>query len=204
MKKILTIFERDETKQGHPVTDLCKSECLWVFHDNGRAFIKIDGTNVKVENGELLKRQKPKERDYDDASYIPCHRSDPSDRWVYEAYDAGHEGDGIYELVGPKIQGNPQGHVAHTIIRVVPPAEQLAICMNELRSYGVTFDGLKRWLTAHPVEGIVFHHPDGRMAKIKRRDFGLQWPVPVDRNESSQSADAVDPVGDTGTERPRA
>lgn len=23
------------------------------------------------------------------------------------------------------------------------------------------------------IEGIVFHHPDGRMAKIKLRDFGI-------------------------------
>lgn len=23
--------------------------------------------------------------------------------------------------------------------------------------------------------GVVFHHPDGRMAKIKRSDFGLAW-----------------------------
>ena len=27
-----------------------------------------------------------------------------------------------------------------------------------------------------PIEGIVWHHPDGRMAKIKARDFGIQWP----------------------------
>ena len=26
-------------------------------------------------------------------------------------------------------------------------------------------------------EGIVWHHPDGRMAKIKRKDFGFDWPV---------------------------
>ena len=52
------------------------------------------------------------------------------------------------------------------------------VCMNELRAvYGITFDGLHRWLCAHPVEGLVFHHPDGRMAKIKRRDYGLSWPV---------------------------
>ena len=25
------------------------------------------------------------------------------------------------------------------------------------------------------LEGIVWHHPDGRWAKIKRRDFGLKW-----------------------------
>jgi hypothetical protein len=24
------------------------------------------------------------------------------------------------------------------------------------------------------IEGLVFHHPDGRMAKIKLRDFGMK------------------------------
>ena len=33
------------------------------------------------------------------------------------------------------------------------------------------FDGLAVWLHAHPWEGIVWHHPDGRMAKLKKRDF---------------------------------
>ena len=28
-------------------------------------------------------------------------------------------------------------------------------------------------LHAFQFEGIVFHHPDGRMAKIKLKDFGL-------------------------------
>ena len=42
-----------------------------------------------------------------------------------------------------------------------------------------SYDGLKRYLTVldsrfapgHLAEGIVFHHPDGRRAKIKRKDF---------------------------------
>jgi len=35
------------------------------------------------------------------------------------------------------------------------------------------FDGLRDFLAGHDVEGIVFHHPDGRMVKVKKRDFGL-------------------------------
>ena len=42
-----------------------------------------------------------------------------------------------------------------------------------------TFDGLRgflatldsRFAPGHLAEGIVFHHPDGRRAKIKRKDF---------------------------------
>jgi hypothetical protein len=36
------------------------------------------------------------------------------------------------------------------------------------------FDGLRAWMEKYPyIEGIVWHHPDGRMAKLKLRDFGI-------------------------------
>lgn len=179
MQKIPTMFVRDESINGHPVTNQIKLECRWVLDGEGVATVKMDGTNVKIEDGVLLKRQKPKERDYDEASYVPCERANPADRWAFEAFDAGHQGNGIYELVGPKIQGNPQQHASHTLIRVVPSSPRLECIDSEIRSvfYGRTFDGLKKWLTEHPIEGVVFHHPDGRMAKIKRRDFALSWPA---------------------------
>jgi hypothetical protein len=167
--------------------DAIKPECQWVLDGEGIATVKLDGTNVKVEHGQLLKRQKPKERDYDDAAYIPCNRDEPSDRWAWEAFDAGsttHVGplieppdDGIYELVGPKIQGNPQQHAAHTLVRVVPPSRRVIIPDEAAEDLERTFVGLRNFLEAHPIEGVVFHHPDGRMAKIKRRDFGLAWPI---------------------------
>lgn len=36
------------------------------------------------------------------------------------------------------------------------------------------FHALEMWLAGRDIEGLVFHHPDGRMAKIKLRDFGLK------------------------------
>lgn len=184
MIKIPTMFVRDESKRGRPVLDQVKPECQWVLDGEGVATEKRDGTNVKIENGQLFKRQKPKERDYDMASYVPCDRANPSDKWAWEGFDAlGHAGggmhsdvppeDGIYELVGPEIQCNPDGFEEHTLIRVVPPVDTLTA----KGPMGRTFDGLLVYLTVHPIEGLVFHHPDGRMAKIKRRDFGLPWPV---------------------------
>lgn len=35
-----------------------------------------------------------------------------------------------------------------------------------------TFEELKVFLKGRDIEGIVWHHRDGRMAKIKARDFG--------------------------------
>lgn len=36
-----------------------------------------------------------------------------------------------------------------------------------------TVSELRDWLSSRDIEGLVFQHPDGRMAKIKKRDFGL-------------------------------
>ena len=72
----------------------------------------------------------------------------------------------IVELIGPKVQGNHENFTEHVLISHVatglhPDAPR-------------TFEGLRDWLQGMDIEGIVFHHPDGRMAKIKKRDFGLK------------------------------
>jgi hypothetical protein len=176
MQKIPTMFVRDETINGHPVTNQIKPECQWVLDGEGVATRKIDGTNVKIERGELFKRQKPRDRDYDEAAYVPCDRSNPADRWAFEAFDAmDWKAEGIYELVGPKVQSNPEKRERHELVHVVPWDSSLRL--GDLDLTARTFDALRGYLSVQPIEGIVFHHPDGRMAKIKRRDFGLKWPA---------------------------
>lgn len=188
MQKIPTMFVRDELTTGHPITDEWKPECIWVRQGEGVPTAKLDGTNIRIESGQLFKRQKPKERDYDDAAYVPCDRANPADRWAWEAFDSACSfligpvrippDDGIYELIGPKIQGNPHQQPTHLLVRVVPPALSLQLMAVEPPR---TWEGIRRYFAgdagvAFEFEGIVFHHPDGRMAKIKRRDFGLKWP----------------------------
>jgi hypothetical protein len=176
MQKIPTLFVRDETVKGHPVTPVVKPECQWVLDGEGRATGKFDGTNVRIRGGVLEKRQKPAVGDYDEASYVPCDRAHPADRWMFEAFDrlveAGLLAEGIYELVGPKVQGNPHGYAGHTLLPVLPPGQVVLGPIAPER----TFEGLRAYLAEAPFEGLVFHHPDGRLAKIKRRDYGLPWP----------------------------
>ncbi|WP_089155535.1 hypothetical protein [Micromonospora sp. NBS 11-29] len=58
--------------------------------------------------------------------------------------------------------GNPEGVRGHTLVAHAD-AEPLDAPRDA--------DGLREWLLAHPAyEGIVWHHPDGRRAKLKRRD----------------------------------
>lgn len=173
MKKIPTMFVRDETKPGRPVINQIKPECQWVLDGEGIATQKMDGTNVKIQSGVLYKRQKPKEGEYSEASYVQVEPADPQNKYICEAFERlRKKKDAIYEALGPKIQGNPHGFEGHVLIPVVP-IEYPDILEKAPR----TFESLKAYLAEQPYEGIVFHHPDGRMAQIKRRDFGLKWPI---------------------------
>jgi len=92
----------------------------------------------------------------------------PEDRYhrdAFEALDRGLLADGTYELLGPKIQGNPEGLQQHRLY--------LHAAAQKLPDAPRDFAGLSGYLEGKDIEGIVWHHPDGRMAKIKLRDFGL-------------------------------
>jgi hypothetical protein len=73
---------------------------------------------------------------------------------------------GTYELVGPKVQGNPEKVKAHELI-LHDAAEVLQIASYEIGFIKMFVSNLSKngW------EGIVWHHPDGRMAKLKARDL---------------------------------
>ena len=76
--------------------------------------------------------------------------------------------DGTYELLGPKIQGNPENFKTHTLL---PHGTiQLPDCPRD-------FDGLREYLRTHDIEGVVWHRGNGDMVKIKSRDFGLKRPT---------------------------
>jgi len=151
-----------------------------VLAGEGRATLKIDGTCCLIRNGVLYKRRELRstetmptdfeliEGDTETGKmvgWVPVGNG-PEDQWHREAYAWGAFEDGTYELVGPKIQGNPEKALAHHLLRHgnIPFDEQPPR----------TFDALRDWCVGMDMEGIVWHHPDGRMAKIKLRDFGLK------------------------------
>ena len=73
---------------------------------------------------------------------------------------------GTYELIGPKVNGNPENVTKHLLERHATADVWVGFPRDH--------DGIRDWLTSPEFgwEGVVFHHPDGRMAKIKKRDFG--------------------------------
>lgn len=206
MRPILTLFKRRvQGKRALAIAELVEG-CEWVLAGEGVATEKWDGTACLVLGGVLYRRMRakqdaPKPRGWihwsqvgegkilDEAEsdsghgWVPVDDV-PADRWHREAWAfeevEGREPtfeDGTYELVGPAIQSNPYGLHHHQLWR----HGTKLLCEGHLNlSDSPTLAYMRLadlFATMRPMEGIVWHHPDGRMAKIKRRDFGLPWPV---------------------------
>jgi hypothetical protein len=184
MKKIPTIFKRnpDNLKEILPEPH---PDCGWVFAGEGVATRKYDGTCCRILGGNLWKRRELKPgakppvdfevSDYDAVTgktvgWVPVT---DADKWHLDALKNAPNidgkislRDGTYELCGPKIQSNPEGCAIHYLISHAN-ADQFDVPVR-------TFDAIREFLEHCDIEGLVFHHPDGRMAKIKKRDYGLK------------------------------
>ena len=186
MKKIPTIFERDWNGDRSRVVNQIHAGCEWVAAGEGVATRKMDGTSCLVRDGKLYKRRELKQGDAPPLNFevadqdgetgktvgwIPVDTS-PENRWHLEAFKP-DLADGTYELMGPKVQGNPERFTTH----ILYPHRYMEHYADVPRD----FEGLKDWLNGNlenlfvrDIEGLVFHHADGRMAKIKLRDYGLK------------------------------
>lgn len=185
MKKIKSLYQRNYDGD-RLVRDEVVPGSEWVLNGEGVATRKWDGTSVMVrdEGGKssLWKRydlkagkpapdgfvpaQEPDEVTGAVTGWVPCRRGDPADRWHFEGYDAGPAPySGTYELVGPKVQGNPDGFDAHRLVKHGD---------TPIPDFPRDFEGIKSYLESHDIEGVVWHHPDGRMVKIKGKDFGIK------------------------------
>ncbi len=189
MKKIPSLFVRDWEGDRSRVLDEVDPSCTWVIDGEGYATVKVDGSCRYLDpEGNWWKRYTVKQKAAP-AGFVPCGDPDPrtgkvagwvpvtgggEDRWFREALCIGGGPNDFrrgqtYELIGPKVQSNPYGLDVH---RLVEHGSERADCPHD------GYDSIRDWLTTHRHEGVVWHHPDGRMAKIKRRDFGLPWPTP--------------------------
>lgn len=187
MKKIPTIFERDWNGDRSRVVDQPHKDCGWVFAGEGVARQKLDGTSCLFQDGRLWKRREIKAgqtppdgfvvADQDEETgktvgWVPVGEG-PEDRWHRDAFAIiatfptfFREGE-TYELVGPKVQGGiERAYIEHAL---VPHAETPSF-----PAVPRSFSGIRDWLAGRDIEGLVFQHPDGRMAKIKLRDFGMK------------------------------
>lgn len=195
MQKIPTIFDRDWDGNRGVVDKISDDVKDFPFRE---AIVteKLDGTNVRltVRNHQLVrleKRRNPskleKAKGIVDPWYVDASFGS-EDKWIYDATDNTdlsqiEDGEWSGEAVGPNIQGNPLNlesnrvvlfsnpHDLHKLIR--PSQDGTKLVMLPI------FSAVKEYLTRARsvygndcgIEGLVLHAPDGRMAKIKLKDF---------------------------------
>jgi hypothetical protein len=180
MKKMLTLFERNFSNNGCKAMDRVTPGAEWVVTGEGVATQKIDGACCMIRDGILYKRYDAKKGKMPPEGFEPCEAAPdpvtghwpgwlkvgdgPEDRWFKDARSNMLDvlPDGTYEATGPKFQGNPEKLAKNFL--VPHGGEKLSDAPRD-------FEGLKEYLRDKDIEGIVWHHPDGRMVKIKKSDF---------------------------------
>ena len=186
MKKIPTLFKR--VYKNHKVVDIIDEitpGCEDAFY-NGQATVKFDGSCCAIIEGVFYKRYDAKKGRKIPEGAIPCCDPDsttghwphwvevdpenPGDKWFVKAYNNSIDicsGDGTYEAVGPHFQGNPYCLIHDLLVK----HGELLIDVNR------SFEGIKTYLKENELEGIVFWLDDEPICKIKRSDFGFEWPI---------------------------
>ncbi|MER7908271.1 hypothetical protein [Streptomyces sp. NPDC096068] len=184
MRKIPTLFQRDHTTRPAHVTPTVNPDCQWVIDGEGTPTRKWDGTCTMLDaSGEWWARREVKPGKTPPPRFVAVSTDDATGKTVgwepmtqssfakiqAEAVtNTGPTKPGTYELLGPKINGNPDDYAAHVLM----PHGWASLSVHEdLATAPRDYNGLRDWLHVRPYEGIVWHHPDGRMAKLKARDF---------------------------------
>jgi|ERR1019366_2967866 hypothetical protein len=192
MRKMPCLFVRAFANGGSTITEEWDPKATWVRDVEGIATRKWDGTACLVRDGVLFKRYDAKRGKAPPDGWEACGEPDPvtghhpgwlrvdsskpEDKWhaciTHIGDGAGSVrvglADGTYELCGPAIGSNHEGLIHHMLI----PHGRWVMEVPDR-----SFEGLREYLRTLPMEGIVFRHPDGRMAKIRRHDFGFEWPI---------------------------
>jgi hypothetical protein len=193
MQKIISLFQRNYDGD-RLVRDEVTPGAEWVINGEGIATRKWDGTCCMIKDGQLYKRYDAKHGKTPPSGFIPAQKPDlvtghwpgwlkvgrgKEDKYHMEAFvKCGWWQDGTYELMGPKINGNKDKFTEH---RLVKHGETGAGTVHIPVPRQITFESLNQFFADidgkphRDLEGIVWHHPDGRMVKIKKKDFGYKW-----------------------------
>ena len=185
MPKIECPFIRKENEKGeYIVTNEVTPGYEWVFNDPSVIAIeKLHGTNVSIiiEGGAVTSIWNRTER-------IPFINKSKKhiiegvlNSWERGYCDLLEDGQHFGELIGPKLNGNPYKLDIHLWI----PFKSWGRYLKDFDTISEWFKNLMPlyWVMKHGVtknkngnyegfvEGIVFTHPDGRMAKLRKDMF---------------------------------
>ncbi len=189
MRKIPTIFDRNwETNRKVNAN-------LVVDFDfaNAVATEKLDGMNIRltIRNETIVrveKRRNPtkiqKKQGIVDPWYVDAIQGAPEDKWIFDAVEHSDfkdvpDGEWSAEALGKNIQGNPLNLDHNEVFIFSLPQMRTKIILDDAPH---SYEALRSYLRHKKsfigndalIEGIVWHHPNGQMAKIKRKDFDLK------------------------------
>lgn len=191
MKKIPTLYRRDPENMKRVLPEVHPA-CQWVLDGEGVATAKIDGTCIKLdEAGCWWARREVKKDKTAPANFVAVEHDPVTEKTVgwepieqspfvklhREALSATQAFlPDTYELVGPKINGNPLGYLGHKLERhgaILLPSVPRGF--DELRDYLLGWKTDAEQNLDRHYEGIVWWrepgNPDSNCAKIKVRDF---------------------------------
>lgn len=187
MRKMKTLFKRQfENHEIVKCLNEVEPECKWVLNGKGWATEKIDGTCCLIQDGKIYRRYDYKKGRKLPKGAIPCQekadaitghfphwllctKDDSNSKYYLEAFERQKNEKleyGTYELIGKHINANP-----YNLEIDILEKHGKRILENVPRSY----EGIKKYLEEHYIEGIVFCRENGGMCKIKRTDFGFEW-----------------------------
>src|SRR5574343_275568 len=193
MKKISTLIIINYINNVAYPTDEIAHKNQWVIDDkeNVIATQKFDGIACAIINGELYKRQdvrkgkkipensipcqdKPDETTGHFPHWVKCDKNLKSDKLFFEGFDnLVNKQDGTYELCGEQI--STERFVQNYNVEKIIGHKLIKHGSVELKIDDWSINGFKEFLSKkeNDLEGIVFHHKDGRMCKLRKKDFGF-------------------------------
>jgi hypothetical protein len=188
MRKIPTLYRRNPDDMRYLLPEV-HPDCGWVLAGEGIPTAKLDGVCTMLDDaGQWWARREVRPNRPEPDNFVEIDADPVTGKRVgwepirqsgfakihgaaLAAEPAAVFSPGTYELLGPKINGNPHHYRAHTLaLHGAIRLHAIPTGFEELR------DLMRDWTIQDGgcctmYEGIVWHHPDGRRAKIKVRDF---------------------------------
>ena len=188
--KLHSPFVRELINNEYIVTNKIDKDLAWIFEDGVRAVDKLDGTNIciSIKNGHInrvFNRTTEKfimninQTKWEGACMEGLAKSIQK-KWLNGLKDGEYYG----ELIGEMFNGNRHGIEGHLFVPFNYLKDNCHWNSWVQNKYPKDFNSISEWFKELPslfnlrlklpeikAEGLVFHHHDGRMAKLRRDMF---------------------------------